>query len=202
MSEPIPPRALAGLDVSLSPSDRLAVLHLAAADGPQTAAEVAHATGVSRSTASARLGELAGDGVLDRHLREHDTETGGRAPFAYELSARTRSGLAVEAPEWSRAALRRRVLVELALLHYDRQLSSATSNRVAREIEGASPRMVSSVFGDLSDGPVEDVADGSSRNRWRLVGAGLYVPFRATQTADAGAAFADGGEAEEEVSDE
>ena len=169
------------LDADLTTAGRLTVAFLADADGRHTRAEIAAASGLSN--AAKTLSGLCDLDVVER--REHETDNGGRNPYVYELTAETRSALDVETPEWTRETLDRRVLRELATVHYERGISAAKSSQLAREIPGASSSFVGSRLGELTaDGPVECVKRTSPAS-YRLVGAGLYTPYRALADAEA-----------------
>jgi len=180
MTDDTPPvvERVAGLDADLSPTGVLAVAYLAATDGAATAAAIASAVDVSPTGIS---GALRDTDVVER--RERETDTTGRDPYVYDLTAAARSALDTDAPEWTAEAIRRRILRDLATIHYERDLSSATAAQLAREIPGASTAFVAGRLGRLAegDGPVECVKRETPA-RYRLVGAGLYVPFRALAT--------------------
>ena len=171
------------LDADLTAAERLVVAFLADADGAHTRPEIAAATGTSN--AAKTLSDLCALELAERH--EHETDNGGRNPYVYELTAETRSALDVETPEWDYDSIQRRIVRELAEVHYDRGLSAAKASQLAREIPGASTHFVASHLGKLAtadDGPVECVHRAKPA-QYRLVGAGLYTPYRALADAEA-----------------
>ena len=168
------------LDADLTAAERLAVAYLAAVDGGRTRQAIADAVGLSNGHFLNGLVDLE---ILDRRERQTDR---GRNPYVYELTAETRSTLDVETPEWDYETLDRRVLRELATVHYERDISAAKASQLAREIPGASSTFVANRLGELTgdDGPVECVKRTSPAS-YRLVGAGLYTPYRALADAEA-----------------
>ncbi len=177
MTDDTPPLVarVAGLDADLAATGVLAVTYLALTDGAATAAEIAAAIDTTPSTVA---DQLCGTGVVER--RERELDNGGRNPYVYELPAETRTALDAAAPEWDHDSIRRRTIRELAEIHYERSLSSATASQLAREIPGASAQYVAGSLGRLAeaDGPVE-VVKRETPARYRLVGAGLYAPYQA-----------------------
>ena len=170
------------LDADLTTGERLTVAFLAESDGGHTRPEIAAATGLSN--AAGTLSGLRDVDLVER--RERLTDGAGRNPYVYELTAATRSALDVETPEWTHDTVRPRIIRELAEIHYERGCSSAKSKRLAREIPGASTQYVASRLGSLAtpDGPVECVKR-TGKAEYRLVGAGLYTPYRALRDAAA-----------------
>ena len=173
------------LDADLTTAERLAVAFLADADGGHTRAEIAAASGLSN--VGKTLADLCDLDIVER--REQQTNGVGRNPYVYELTPETRSALDVEAPEWDYETLDRRVLRELATVHYERGISAVKASQLAREIPGAPSTFVANRLGELTaDGPVECVKRTSPAS-YRLVGAGLYAPYQAlpeTATTDGG----------------
>ena len=183
MTEDTPPLVarVAGLDAALAATGVLAVTYLARADAPPTAAEIAAAIDTTRETVA---DQLCGTDVVERSVRL--TDTGGRNPYVYELTAETRTALDAATPEWDHDSLRRRTIRDLAEIHYERRVSSATASQLASEIPGASTSQIATVLRHLTDdGPVEAVKRETPA-RYRLVGAGLYAPYQALPETAAG----------------
>jgi len=170
---PLLERATAALS-DPTPAEAIVLATIAAADGPRRPNTIAAATPLTSAYGPCQRLAAAG------HLNANDRETAerGQNPTVYTLTAETRTALEADAPEWEPDALRKRVVCELAALHYCRDLSAAKSKQLAREIPGANTSQISTALTQLHDEGVVEAVDRASTANWRLVGAGLYTPYR------------------------
>lgn len=172
--ETIITRVRTRLDERLAPRTTVLVAHLYAVDGSRTSVELGAELDRTRDNMADAARALADQGLLVTEQRPTDTR--GPPRKAYDLAPDVRAALA-DAREWDPDALAGRLVTELARHHYVRQLSSAKSKRLAREIPGASSQQVRVALGRLRE---RDIVErlGQSRGRWRLADVSEVAPFR------------------------
>lgn len=163
------------LDERLAPRTTVVLAHLYAVDGARTSVELGTELDRSRENMADAARDLSKRGLLVEEQRPTDTR--GPPRKAYDLAPDVRGALA-DGREWDADALATRLVTDLARHHYVRQLSSATSKRLAREIPDATTQQVRAVLGRLRE---RDIVErlGASRGRWRLADVSDVVPFRA-----------------------
>lgn len=162
------------LDERLAPRTTVLLAHLYAVDGARTSVELGAELDRTRYTMSESARALADQGLLV--AEDRPTDTRGPPRKAYDLAPDVRGTLA-DGREWDPDALAGRLVTELARHHYVRQLSSAKSKRLAREVPDASVHQVRTALGRLRE---RDIVErlGESRGRWRLADVSEVAPFR------------------------
>jgi len=172
--ETIITRVRTRLDERLVPRTTVLVAHLYAVDGSRTSVELGAELDRTRAAMSDAARAAADQGLLVTEKRPTDTR--GPPRKAYDLAPDVRAALADDR-EWDPDALAGRLVTELARHHFIRQLSSAKSKRLAREIPDASEPKVRTALGRLRE---RDIVErlGQSRGRWRLADASEVAPFR------------------------
>lgn len=165
-------------------SERLVLAHLLDA-GQTTEAAVQSVLDLHHVTVWRRISTLFNAGALDRYpIRTRDGQGVSEETFVYCLADDV-AGAAESPPPIETDSLAEQIVAYLAVGHYCRSQSHATSERLAAVFD-VTPQKVGAVLSDLADDGVVERLD-VSHARWRLAAHPQSVaPFFAADVEKGG----------------